>query len=165
MGDVDPSKCITMLAGKCAAAETSQDDAIAADISDFPSGNGAAGGNFNFRLNYLTGDTTGDRAVLARDFADVKKKFFQDTTSPVTGTDTDYSPFYDLDGSGFILAIDFAEVKKRCSTNPRPRAHRRARRAGIRGRFAVVGPIEALTPVALAARADGRDPCMSRSTV
>ena len=89
-------------------------------VSSFPSGNGTVGGDFNFRLNYLTGDTTGDRAVLARDFADVKKKFFQDTTSPVTGADTDYSPFYDLDGSGFILAIDFAEVKKLFDELPGP---------------------------------------------
>ena len=83
------------------------------------SGGGAGGTNLNFRMKVLQGDTdhlneTADtHAVLARDFAEVKKKFFAETGSPVTGTDTDYSPFHDVDGSGSILARDFAEVKKR----------------------------------------------------
>ena len=54
-----------------------------------------------------------DLRKFDRDFADVKKKFFKSTDSPVEGTDADYSPFHDVDGSGSILARDFAEVKKR----------------------------------------------------
>ena len=79
----------------------------------FPSGNGSAGGDFVFRLNYLAGDTTRDRTVLAQDYSDVKKKFFKSTTSPVTGTDADYGIFHDIDGSGMILAFDYSEVKNR----------------------------------------------------
>ena len=80
---------------------------------DWPSGDGTAGGDFRLRLNLLPGDVTGDGIVLARDFADVKKKFFKDTLSTPEGTDADYSPFYDIEGSGAILAFDYAEVKKR----------------------------------------------------
>ena len=79
----------------------------------FPSGNGSAGGDFVFRLNYLAGDTTRDRTVLAQDYSDVKKKFFKSTASPVTGTDADYGIFHDIDGSGMILAFDYSEVKNR----------------------------------------------------
>ena len=79
----------------------------------YPSGNGTAGGDFRFRFNVLPGDTSRNGAVLADDFSSVKKKFFKTVTSPVAGTDADYSPFHDLDGSGGILANDFAAVKSR----------------------------------------------------
>ena len=51
--------------------------------------------------------------MLARDHSQIRKKFFKFTTRPVTGTDADYSPWHDVDGSGSILARDYAEVKKR----------------------------------------------------
>jgi hypothetical protein len=82
-------------------------------------GAGSAGGNFTFRMNVLQGDTdhldeTADtHAVLARDFAEVKKRFFKDTDDPVLNDGADYSAFHDVDGSGSILARDFAEVKRR----------------------------------------------------
>jgi hypothetical protein len=79
----------------------------------YPSGNGTPGGDFRFRFNILPGDTGRDGAVLADDFSMVKKKFFKTASSPVTGTDADYSAFHDVDGSGGILANDFSEVKKR----------------------------------------------------
>ena len=90
-------------------------DRITLDVA----GGAPGGNNFLFVLSVLQGDadhlneTFLTHAVLARDFAEVKKKFFAETGSPVTGTDTDYSPFHDVDGSGSILARDFAEVKKR----------------------------------------------------
>jgi hypothetical protein len=70
------------------------------------------------RVNVLQGDTDhlnegGDHVVLARDYAEVKRRFFRSTTSPAGGTDNDYSLWHDVDGSGIILARDFAEVKKR----------------------------------------------------
>jgi len=79
----------------------------------YPSGDGAAGGDFRFRINVLPGDTTRDGSVLADDFSAVKKKFFKNTTDVPTGTDADYSPFHDVNGDGVILAVDFSEVKKR----------------------------------------------------
>jgi hypothetical protein len=78
----------------------------------YPSGDGAAGGDFRFRVNVLPGDTTRDGGVLADDFSAVKKKFFKDTADTTTG-DTSYSPFHDVNGDGVILAVDFSEVKKR----------------------------------------------------
>jgi len=82
------------------------------DGQAYPSGDGAAGGDFRFSLNVLPGDTTRDGNVLADDFSAVKKKFFKDTTDTTTG-DTSYSPFHDVNGDGVILAVDFSEVKKR----------------------------------------------------
>jgi hypothetical protein len=76
---------------------------------------GAGGSNLSLRMNVLqgdtdhTGETGGQHSVLAADFSAVKKKFFKDTTSPVTGTDVDYSVFHDVNGSGSILANDFSE--------------------------------------------------------
>jgi hypothetical protein len=78
----------------------------------YPSGDGAPGGDFRFRVNLLPGDTTRNGTVLADDYSAVKKKFFKDTTDPTTG-DTSYSPFHDVNGDGIILAFDFSEVKKR----------------------------------------------------
>jgi hypothetical protein len=43
----------------------------------YPSGDGSPGDDFRFRFNMLPGDTTRDGSVLARDYADVKKKFFK----------------------------------------------------------------------------------------
>jgi len=84
-----------------------------ADGADnFPSGDGAAGGDFAFAFNVLPGDVNGDGSVLADDFSAVKKRFFKDTTDATTG-DASYSAFHDVDGSGSILADDYSEVKKR----------------------------------------------------
>jgi hypothetical protein len=71
------------------------------------------GGVTPFRINPLPGDTDRNGTVLATDYAQVKKRFFKNTTSPQGGADTDYSPFHDVDANGTILATDYAEVKKR----------------------------------------------------
>ena len=80
-------------------------------------GGGAGGTNFSFRMNVLQGDvdhlneTTHN--VLARDYAEVKKRFFKNSGTAPSNPDTDYTPFHDVDGNGQILARDYAEVKKR----------------------------------------------------
>jgi hypothetical protein len=52
--------------------------------------------------------------VLARDYSEIKKKFFKNTESVPDGNpETNYSVFHDVDASGNILARDYAEVKKR----------------------------------------------------
>ena len=79
----------------------------------FPSGNGTSGGDFHFGFSVLPGDTSRSGTVLADDYSAVKKKFFSTTSTPVNGSDGDYSPLHDVDGSGNILANDFSEVKKR----------------------------------------------------
>ena len=79
---------------------------------------GPGGSNFRLTMHVLQGDTdhlaegTG-HVVLARDYSEVKKKFFKSTLSEATGTDTDYSIFHDVDADGSILARDYSEVKKR----------------------------------------------------
>jgi parallel beta-helix repeat protein len=79
---------------------------------------GVTGSTVSLPLRVLQGDTdhtgeNGTHSVLAADFSAVKKKFFKSTADPVTGADTDYSVFHDVNGSGDILANDFSEVKKR----------------------------------------------------
>jgi hypothetical protein len=82
-----------------------------------PSG-GAGGAPYSLLLNILQGDTDhfnegANHVVLARDYSEIKKKFFKNTNTVPTGADTDYNPFYDIDGTGNILARDYSEVKKR----------------------------------------------------
>ena len=76
----------------------------------YPSGDGEPGGDFEFRLNVLAGDTERDGIVLARDYAEVKKRFFSSTKEDNLEP---YSIYHDTDGSGIILARDYAEVKER----------------------------------------------------
>ena len=76
------------------------------------------GGNYSLRMNVLQGDTDhfnegANHVVLARDYSEVKRKFFKDNDDVPAGNDTDYSVFHDVDASGSILARDFSEVKKR----------------------------------------------------
>ena len=78
----------------------------------FPSGDGTAGGDFRFRINVLAGDTERDGIVLARDYSEVKRRFFSSADGSTTGS-APYSLYHDTDGSGIILARDYSEVKKR----------------------------------------------------
>jgi hypothetical protein len=73
---------------------------------------GDNGGTYALNFNALPGDVDGSGSVLATDYAEVKKRFFKNTNSVVTGTN-DYSPLHDVDASGSILATDYAEVKRR----------------------------------------------------
>jgi hypothetical protein len=84
-------------------------------------GAGSGGSNFSFRMNVTQGDTDHlnetSHNVLARDYAEVKKRFFKNTNQAASNPDTDYTPFHDVDGNGQILARDYAEVKKRFFQN------------------------------------------------
>jgi hypothetical protein len=109
-------------------------------------GGGPAGGDFALEMLVLQGDTdhlneTRDsHAVLARDYAEVKRRFFTDSDDVPTGGDTDYSPFHDVDGSGNILARDYAEVKKRFfQTLPPPGAEAGALQLSRRATRDVLG--------------------------
>jgi len=76
-------------------------------------GGGANNGTYVLDFSVLQGDVDGSGQVVAADFSAVKKKFFKSTNDPVTGTDSDYSVYYDINADGVILASDFSEVKKR----------------------------------------------------
>ena len=78
----------------------------------YPSGNGTAGGDFNFRLNVLRGDATGDGQVNALDLADVKRRLNRRPNDGVTGAGA-YSVFADITMDGQINALDLAAVKQR----------------------------------------------------
>src|SRR5207237_5037033 len=91
------------VAGTGASALAALDGEWTDNASSYPSGNGTAGGDFRFRINVLACDTGRNGTVLADDFSAVKNKLFATVSSPVAGTDADYSPFHDLDGSGSIL--------------------------------------------------------------
>jgi hypothetical protein len=78
----------------------------------YPSGDGTSGGDFNFRINVLRGDATGEGRVDAIDLADVKRRLGRRPADGVTGGGA-YSIFADMNPDAFINALDLAAVKQR----------------------------------------------------
>jgi hypothetical protein len=87
--------------------------------NDSAGGDGEGGGpparDFLQTLSVLPGDVNRDGRVLARDFTEIRLRFFSSTTN-VDGSYERYSIFHDVDGSGIILARDAAETRKRFFT-------------------------------------------------
>jgi hypothetical protein len=81
----------------------------------FPSGNGAANGDFTYRLNVLRGDANQDGAVNALDLGQLKAKLNRTATNPGAGA-TGYSVFADLNADGQINALDLGIAKARLNT-------------------------------------------------
>lgn len=54
----------------------------------FSSGDGAAGGNFNFRVNILPADVNQSGAVNANDEIEIRNRFFKSTTNPGSAPNT-----------------------------------------------------------------------------
>jgi hypothetical protein len=77
----------------------------------FPSGNGVAGGDFDFRINVLRGDATQDGRVNSLDLADVKRRLGRRPGDAVTGAGA-YGVFADITADGLVNALDLAAVKK-----------------------------------------------------
>ena len=69
-------------------------------ISTFPSGNGTAGGDFQFRLNVLPGDVTQDGMVISNDGVMVRNAL--GTTAGMPG----YSVFLDVTADGMVISND-----------------------------------------------------------
>jgi hypothetical protein len=69
----------------------------------FPSGDGAPGGNFQFRLDVLGGDVNADRAVGAADLLQTRSRLAAAAA---------YSIRHDLNGSGTVDATDVALVRR-----------------------------------------------------
>jgi len=76
----------------------------------YPSGDGVAGGDFDFRLNILRGDATQDGKVNALDLGQVKARLNRTATNPGTGANA-YSVFADVNADGSINALDLGYVK------------------------------------------------------
>ena len=77
-------------------------------------GNGTPGGDFNFRVNVLPGDSRQDGqnlgqfdGVLGTDVIKVRNAQF------LTTTDAAYSPFDDVNGSGNVSGVDVVAVRNR----------------------------------------------------
>ncbi|MEM6391412.1 MAG: SdrD B-like domain-containing protein [Planctomycetota bacterium] len=68
------------------------------------SGDGQAGGDFQFDFNVLVGDTDRSGRVLGQDFSPIGLRLGQTTNT------TNYTVFADLDGNGRILGSDFSPV-------------------------------------------------------
>ena len=83
-----------------------------ADSADtFPSGDGAVGGDFAFRINVLRGDATQDGRVNALDLSYIKQRLNKTATNP--GTVAPYTPFADLTADGSINALDLSAARAR----------------------------------------------------
>ena len=84
----------------------------------YPSGDGAAGGDFLFRVNVLRGDA--DRAfnrVNAADLGYVKARLNRSTTSPTSPTGgAPYTVFADVTADGRVNAADQGLVKARLNS-------------------------------------------------
>ena len=81
-------------------------------IGSYPSGDGAIGGDFSFRVNILRGDATGDGAVNALDMSDAKRRLGRRPNDGITGAGA-YSVFADITMDGAINALDLAGVRQR----------------------------------------------------
>jgi hypothetical protein len=83
----------------------------AGGADSFPSGDGASGGDFRFRVNVVPGDTSRDGKVDAVDVLQVRSRLRVPTSShlrPRFG----YSMLHDLNGDGRINATDMASVRR-----------------------------------------------------
>jgi hypothetical protein len=78
---------------------------------NFPSGNGATGGDLVYRLNVNPGDGTRDGRTSAADQLQMRSRLAMSTSRPGLGT-ARYSVFYDLDGDGRIGAVDLAILRR-----------------------------------------------------
>ena len=73
---------------------------------DFPSGNGAAGGDFDFLVHRLAGDVDRNGRVNALDLAEVKRRLGTSAASAA------YNVFADVNGSGAVNALDLAATRR-----------------------------------------------------
>jgi hypothetical protein len=69
---------------------------------NYPSGNGSAGGDFNFRINVLPGDVTGDGWVAGNDVIQARNAQF-----PLPYN----NPRFDVNGDAFIVGHDVTNVR------------------------------------------------------
>jgi hypothetical protein len=73
----------------------------------FPSGDGTAGGDFNFRLNVLPGDVNRNGIVQSNDALPIQASLLA-----VPGS-AGYTIFKDVNGNGILQASDFLNVQSR----------------------------------------------------
>ena len=81
------------------------DGEFTTSTTNFPSGNGTAGGDFNFRFNILPGDVDQNGVVTGQDGSDIRQHFLQFPSSP------GYVSLYDTYGKGAITGLDLLTVQ------------------------------------------------------
>ena len=77
----------------------------------FPSGNGSAGGDFEFRLNTLPGDADRNGRVDALDLYQVRQRLLTSTSAAGAGTYR-YGVFHDVNADGRIDSLDLLAVRR-----------------------------------------------------
>lgn len=85
----------------------------------YNSGNGVAGGAFEFTMNVLPGDVNQDGTVTTADTSQTRDRQNTSTTNAGTPPNT-YSPTHDINGTGGINALDTAAVRGLEGTEPAP---------------------------------------------
>ena len=86
------------------------------ETSTFPSGDGAAGGDFQFRFNVLPGDTDRSGLTELADGGGIRDRLFVRAGAP------SYSAVHDLNGSGGIDFVDWLIVRANQGTSLPPGA-------------------------------------------
>ena len=83
-----------------------------------PSGDGYAGGDFEYRMNLLPGDATRDGVVNSLDVAEVRRRLNTAATThpPPDWPPGHYTPFADVTADGRINSLDLAAVKQRLNS-------------------------------------------------
>jgi hypothetical protein len=84
------------------------------EADSFPSGNGAAGGDFSFRINVLPGDVDGTTSVDVLDTLFARLRVGQQEGQP------DYGLQFDVDGDGQIDVFDVLFVRLRVGQTTPP---------------------------------------------
>jgi hypothetical protein len=76
----------------------------------FPAGDGSAGGTFDFRVDVLRGDVTGNGVVNALDLGDVRRRLFRRPGDGVPGAGA-YSIFTDINMDGAINSLELGQLR------------------------------------------------------
>jgi len=91
----------------------------------FPSGNGAAGGNFRFLVNAVPGDANRNGNVSPTDFGTVRSGIGRSTADAGTAPNH-YTPFKDVNANGNVGPTDLGVVRGQTGANitsvPQPAA-------------------------------------------
>lgn len=132
--------------------------------SQFPSGNGTAGGDFDFRFNVLPGDVDQDGAITGSDGNVLRTHLLQ------ASTDSGYSPLADVNGDGAVTGLDGAIIRMNLlqmlpATDPQPPGSSQPMAAAVDGsaaddgsatEFSSSAPAAGAAPTAVATESPAR---------
>ena len=102
-----PDKLLIDLSGVTDTASNALDGEWTNEVSTYPSGDGAPGGDFQFRFNVLPGDADQSGWVTGPDWGRIRQQLGTLPGQP------GYSILYDVDGSGWITGPDWGRTRAR----------------------------------------------------